>query len=819
MRLLPLLMLMASVTCAAEIELTVLPYGDDDVPRHSYMRSETPTVRVRVTNPLRDAVQGEGELYLTAGYETVFTRQYTVEVPAGGSAEVPVPLPLTSLKVAEYRLRARLTVSFREYSAGAPLWICPVPDTEGFVLATWWESAYKGEQIDEALGRLGEFGMTAVQVMHVSPQLLDRCLWHGINCISITHGNPVAEGFKASREELRRLNAARLPFTGPWGSETPCWGIANLNWQKATAKNLGRQIAELARHPAYFPRICTSDDYFRWTGLDYSPWNVHRFTQKHGIEPPRPQEALESDFPLFVQRPKGVIRDDDPWVQWLRFNSQDVLGNFNTLLTEAVLEATDGKGKIGPICGGGIGAMGLVPYVDMPSGQWPPFNFGESGFNLLCSYNYNFYWYPALAQVWWQELGRMGNRDLEQWLMPETMDLRVTSHLHNWHLYMASGVHGLAYFLYERNSPAADEALQQIGPLTRKYGKLLGELRPAPRPVGFLVPFENSCFDSNYLVEAVYAFCNLAMAHVDVEPVWPEELAERTDQYKVILLHNIDWLTQSNVNLLEDYIRRGGVVLRDSLTEVDVFGAYRLPFPLGAGDRRDGYGDLVQVARIEQALREHVRPWATSDDPHLLIRRFQAGGVDYLWVVNLMSREQDLDHVPTPGEERMATILPEYADFPSRRYKSRVLVPAGDWAVYDVLKGRRIKCTRLGHGLIVPVTMRMWQGCLLALYPSAVTGMEIDAPGRARQGRQLVVDIEVLSGRKPLRADVPLDVQITEPDGILNTEYSHRALARQGVYRFAVPFALNDTPGMWRLTVRELSAGMDESALIELRER
>ena len=818
MRGLLLLILAATTACAADVEVAVLPYADEAMPRHAYLRRETLRARVRVRNGSDRPLEGPGRLLLTRDGRTLAEVPFRIAVPAGGEAETGAPLALSDFKTAQYRLEATCTLAGTEYSAHAALWICPEPDPEGLVLAMWWESVYKGVGYDEVLDELQALGMTAMQGGQPSSTLLDSCLRHRMGYLAIQEGSAAAAGYLLAPDEPGRLNAVGKPFVSPGFSEPFGQSIANTDWQRATAADLGKRIARMSAYPAFDPRVCTCDDFFRFTGLDYNPRNVERFREMHGIDPPRPPEALQNDFPTQVQRDKGIIPDDDPWVLWLRFCSREVLGHFNRLLTDAVLDGTDGRGKVGPICGGDGGAN-TVPYVDMASGQWPPYNFGSCGFNLLCSYNYNFYWYPALSQVWWLELGRMGHRDLEQWLMPETMDLRATAHLQNWYLYMAAGVKGLAYFIYERTTPGAREALERIGPVARRYRKLLGALRPAPRTVGLLMPFETACFNARHPVDSLYAFCNLAMAHVEVEPVWPEELPERMSRYDAVLLHNVDWLTRRNMQRLQDYIAQGGTVLCDSLTELEVPGSVRLDFPLAGADRRESYGDLDQVARVKEAVQRHVRPWATSDDPHLLLRRFRAGGVDYLWAVNLMTHGQDIDHVPTPGKEREVELLPAYAGFNRRPYEGLVAIPAENYAVYDVLNGRRLNAVRIGDRLLIPVQMDTWQGCLLALYPSAPSALAVDAPRRGGQGRTIRVETDVLSGRRRLRAPLPLEITVREPDGSVSAEYSHTALAEDGQYGFPLPFATNDAPGRWRITVRELSAGLERSVEIELAAR
>ena len=74
-------------------------------------------------------------------------------------------------------------------------------------------------------------------------------------------------------------------------------------------------------------------------------------------------------------------------------------------------------------------------------------------------------------------------------------------------------------------------------------------------------------------------------AHVDVQPTCEEEvLSGDAGRYKVILLWRVQYLRQSVVTALEDYIARGGVVICDATTRVPIKGAIKTSVDLAMGD-------------------------------------------------------------------------------------------------------------------------------------------------------------------------------------------------------------------------------------------
>jgi len=104
---------------------------------------------------------------------------------------------------------------------------------------------------------------------------------------------------------------------------------------------------------------------------------------------------------------------------------------------------------------------------------------------------------------------------------------------------------------------------------------------------------------------------------------------------------------------------------------------------------------------------------------------------------------------------------------------------------------------------------------LLALYPAAPDTVEIQCPETCSTGDEVKVHVRVLANGKPMPAHLPLSIQVSDPDGRANHEYSHFALAQEGKHDFRLRFALNDVPGIWCVNAKELSTGLEDS--LELR--
>jgi len=309
------------------------------------------------------------------------------------------------------------------------------------------------------------------------------------------------------------------------------------------------------------------------------------------------------------------------------------------------------------------------------------------------------------------------------------------------------------------------------------------------------------------------------MAQTDVQPVTPEEVAGGLVGTGTVLLHDIDWLTEESCRSLKLHIKHGGKVICDSLSEVKVPGAVRLDLALGCPDRETGYGNPDDVARIRAALQAYAEPWAWSDDPHWMLRRFHLDGVDYLWVVNLMTRKQDSDHIPVRDHEREADTLPAYRGMESAVSTACLHIATSGVMVQDVFKARSLDTVTSNGVMTFTVETAAWQGTLLALYRQLPDRIEIESPKKGRTGRDCAVRIRVLAAGSPLAATVPITIRVLNPDGNMNTAYSRQVLAREGQCEWRIPFAVNDILGRYALIAREETTGIESRSEITLHSR
>jgi hypothetical protein len=451
------------------------------------------------------------------------------------------------------------------------------------------------------------------------------------------------------------------------------------------------------------------------------------------------------------------------------------------------------------------------------------------------------YWQPQLAYLWWNDVARMNNRDLELWCEPDCGTQPLPGYYSNvFFLQAAGGAQGLIYFMYGTQGRACWDTLGKIGTtIVAPYYPFLGKLRPSRTSVGFLVPYTQYAYSQYYPTGGVYPYANLLGAHVDAQPICEEEvLSGDAARYKTIVLWRVQYLRQSVVTALENYIAQGGTVVCDATTVVPLKGAIKSPVDLamGAGksepDPNDprlggpGIGDYLKpevVAAVRQGLASSTQPWFDCADPTIIGRRHEYRGVTYLWLVNVDSHA-DYNYLrprlgaPNPSPKQAAQEAIAYAAQrgDGRHFLTSATIPAGAWAAYDVLQGKRIPLTKIGNRLSFQADMEHMGGELIALYPEPLARVAIAAQPVAR-GQRVPLTIRVLGpSGKPIPGTQPLSVQVLTPKGEW-AEITGPHATDDGVWTATLNPALNDMPGAWRIRVKELSSGVTSEAVVTVK--
>lgn len=417
----------------------------------------------------------------------------------------------------------------------------------------------------------------------------------------------------------------------------------------------------------------------------------------------------------------------------------------------------------------------------------------------------------------------MGNRELEQWMMPDSYRFEFESFYRNnlW-LIHAGGAEGIAHFCYEQRKNAPMRAMKGFGAWSQRYGLLLEQLRPAPKKVAMLVPFENIIYRIAYCFEMAYPFMNLLQAKVDVEPVSPDELDPVSiRRYEAVVLAQTKWLKAGTVRLLEDYIANGGKVVLDSVTAdaIPVKGATRLDFPLGEiGIEK--YGDISSIARVRAAMQPVSAPVVDCADPLVAVRRAALpDGTPGAWLAHNYTTAEFLELRPAaefpPDKARALEDKLGYR----RDVVTTTITRADDGRVpFDVFGGRVLESARNDGMMTVKVELPKWEGKLILFLRALPAKMDVvGLPSDTRPGLPVQFGVYVYAAHgNLLTTPLPLQLIVRDPKGQASREYARRLLTSDGKAAHEFAFAVNDLRGVWTLELEDVLTGLKATREIRL---
>jgi hypothetical protein len=139
----------------------------------------------------------------------------------------------------------------------------------------------------------------------------------------------------------------------------------------------------------------------------------------------------------------------------------------------------------------------------------------------------------------------------------------------------------------------------------------------------------------------------------------------------------------------------------------------------------------------------------------------------------------------------------------------KVVLPA-ELYVYDVRAG-----TMFGKRKEVTLKLGPYSPAIFAFSAEPVPDLHVAAPRSAVRGE--LVPLAIRFEAVPPGGVEVLQVDVRDPAGNLQREYSGNVLARGRTAVRAIPFAINDPAGTWRISVRDVLTGTREEATIEVR--
>lgn len=275
-------------------------------------------------------------------------------------------------------------------------------------------------------------------------------------------------------------------------------------------------------------------------------------------------------------------------------------------------------------------------------------------------------------------------------------------------------------------------------------------------------------------------------------------LKDKLDGIKVLILPGCDVLTKEVFNIIEDFQRRGGIVVADKnsvpglLPDITIEEYKRIGDPLKDKAALQNIGMMLR-----DKLEPYYQPWVRTSNPDIVTWLRSSGDADYLFAVN---DKRTFGSYFGPYRKVMEKSVDNAGTITVRRAKTG--------AVYDLVRHCEVpfEC-KDGNTILHAAYDRNTAGNLFLLLPEKIGRIRLKLPASAKTGEtiQLKVSLETASG-KLVKSVHPIRIEVRDADG-RRTDDSTSAALENGEYGQTLTIPLNAAAGKWNITVRDLASG------------
>jgi hypothetical protein len=357
---------------------------------------------------------------------------------------------------------------------------------------------------------------------------------------------------------------------------------------------------------------------------------------------------------------------------------------------------------------------------------------------------------------------------------------------------------------YQYTNPETRQVLTQlIHDVVQPLGPTLLQVPDRPSDVAVLESFSSQMFASRGThgwSASWEADMHLILQWAGLQPriVYDETiLRDGLDGFKVLVMPYCDVLQQSVADAVRAFQERGGIVVADEQLAPGISPDILVPvYRRQKAPREDKEALQAKARDLWGELAPFYTRYVSTSSQDIVPRCRRFEGSDYVFVLN--DKRTYGDYV---GQHRkvMEKGLPNEGDVTVRR---------GGGVVYDLVAHEAVPVTTDGNGIAFHTILGPGEGRVYLVTQEPIRRIDCDVPTKAARGESLNISVEV-SGPwgRAIRAVVPVDVVVTDPDG-RRAEFSGYYGAAGGRLAVFVDLAENDLAGTWRVQVRELASGM-----------
>ncbi|MFH0796587.1 MAG: beta-galactosidase [Candidatus Omnitrophota bacterium] len=390
---------------------------------------------------------------------------------------------------------------------------------------------------------------------------------------------------------------------------------------------------------------------------DYSKTSVMEFKKETGLDPPRlTSEEVKKRYP-----PGLIISDQDPWLKWNLFRLE-TFRNFYQYLEDRGNKIDPDVPLTTQVNAGVVAAYGMYwreTYAPFGVVNFHAYPYREP--QTFTSYAYDL----AQTASWSKKPLWLTVQAFDPWgtvVTPAMLRLQVWQGI-------AGGARGIGFFLYNALAESGDKWIIYNAPETwtdagrifqniKVLAPRLNAMKRSSRQIALLQSVTTEIVQGYWIESAIecwrqwhsneQAYSALDRTHIPFEMITEDDVLEgKINNYKALILVNVENLRQSAAAAIENYIKQGGLVYADDTTRVNLKGVNKLGFPVNqmyedfrkkpgptARDRRIYYPIIDKQAVEFEKIFAHIIPYVSCDSRDIILRTLEGKEGKLLFVIN-----------------------------------------------------------------------------------------------------------------------------------------------------------------------------------------
>ena len=390
-----------------------------------------------------------------------------------------------------------------------------------------------------------------------------------------------------------------------------------------------------------------------------------------------------------------------------------------------------------------------------------------------------------------------------------------------------------------------------INKIVKPYGPMVKRLERLPRRVAVLSSESSRLYSAspnlaghyaNYQIYHFYTLLN--MIHIPADIIFDETILRYgLDDYDMLVLPKCDTLVKSVFDEIIAFQKRGGVVISDQYLRAPIPQVTRFYFDftyranvtadaIKSGKTYEVWDDHVKAEsarfkdvngitalddqkimekyaqQLQFGLKDKFIPNIECSSPTALLNALEKDGVIYLFVIN-----DKRDYGTRLGQYKaiLEKALPQTVSISIKKWKHM------SFNAYDIIDKKLLPSIEDSDGHhTFDVNLPAPGGKIIVLRPDKIRNIDICLSSDITIGNSNQLSILLRDEKGNLiRGISPVQITIIDPNGKISQGSDFYA-AESGIVSFDFFAALNDTPGKWKIEVKDLTSGLIEVAEFKL---